>query len=61
MNSPIGNPAAPVCVCTRPRVPIMRAMSGGGAVRVLLCTHCDAGGPNAAPPIMLDYLRKGHQ
>lgn len=26
-----------------------------------ICPHCDMGNPSAGPPVMLDYLRRGHQ
>lgn len=26
-----------------------------------ICPHCDMGNPSAGPPVLLDYLRRGHQ
>ena len=28
---------------------------------VLICPMCDMGAPHAGPPVMLDYLKRGHQ
>jgi hypothetical protein len=33
------------------------SLSGG----VRICVRCDMGATNAGPPVLLDYLRKGHQ
>jgi hypothetical protein len=28
---------------------------------VRICVRCDMGATNAGPPVLLEYLRKGHQ
>lgn len=61
MSTEIGNPHATVCRCKRPRIRLARTINRM-PIELLLCTDCDAGArENSGPPILLEYLRKGHQ
>jgi len=46
---------------TRPKIHIMPAR--GRTPVVSLCAYCDMGNGQAdsGPPVMIDYIRKGHQ
>ena len=46
---------------TRPKIHIMP--SHGRKPVVSLCAYCDMGNgqPQAGPPVMIEYIKKGHQ
>jgi hypothetical protein len=61
MSESVGNPAAVTCGCRRPKIRLARTLKGR-AIELLLCTECDAGkGPQTGPPVLIDYLKRGHQ
>lgn len=61
MSTGVGNPAATVCGCKRPRIRLARTLKGT-SIELLLCVKCDAGtSETSGPPVLVDYLRKGHQ
>ena len=69
MSEPVGDPRAARCGCCRPtprpRVRLDR-VSVSGRTELLLCIICDMGGnaltsAQSGPPVLVDYIRKGHQ
>jgi hypothetical protein len=51
---------ANVCRCKRPLIR-MDLVSPGKRLPLVLCAYCDMGTPAAGPPILMEYLRKGHR
>lgn len=52
--------------CSRCGAPRVAFPAGGHAVIPLpqglrICIRCDMGAPYAGPPVLLDYIRRGHR
>lgn len=58
MSDP-ARPARRECVCKRPLIR-MDLVALGTHTPLVLCGYCDMGRPDAGPPILMTYLRKGH-
>lgn len=53
------DPAVRTCRCKRPVIR-MDLVALSKHTPLILCAYCDMGRPDAGPPVLLTYLRKGH-